>query len=43
MVKEIHIVMNDEEFFKILKIKEKLANGNKLTWKEFIMRVENGK
>ena len=47
MVKNINIPMNDQEFFDLLKIKDKLGEGNKITWKEFIklnkMYVENGK
>ena len=40
MVKNINIPMNDQEFFDLLKIKDKLGESNKLTWKEFIMLLK---
>ena len=45
MVKEIHIVMNDEEFFKVLELKKRLSSGDPvMTWREYLLlKRVNGK
>ena len=41
MVKEIHVTMNDKDFFRLLKIKKDVSEtGNVMTWRDFLFYIE---